>query len=592
MGRAITGAAIVVAATWACAVPALGAGAVPATACDQSRPAVAYGPGDRTAAVPDAGRLVPCRYDTGGRALEPSLDVTADGRVLFQEWQLRPGAPDGAPLRPSVYRSDASLSNWQDVSPPVGPVTSLDPFLTIDHRTGRVFSVNFLADGQTNCATISHSDDDGTSWVSSLAACTGFDGESIGVGPPVSSKPIGYPDLVYYCTGTTPASSQPTTSPICSKSLDGGLTFVPTGTPPWPVVDQSAENDHFGPWAGNPIVGPDGAVYIPKRFAGQPEVAISRNEGLTWTHLQVAHNGSAGETPRMAVDARGDLFYAWAGDDHLPYLAYSRDGGRTWSAPIPLAPPGLREGVLPRPAVGSDGHVFVAYVGSADSPARPPFAEYCNVLLSPCDDANYAHVTWNGYMTDVSDVFAPHPRLQTATVNAPARPLLIGACSADGGCKAELDFIDAKVGPDGTDYAAFVDDCQLQRDYIPVFGQNMGRCGDNEGEGIVGRLVPAAAGVAGGGPAKAGTPGAVCASRRSEVVHVPRRLLGAARWFDVVVAGRVRFRRHDPRRGALVALRGRPRGAVPVVLVIHLRDGSVVRDRRTYHPCRPGPPGR
>ena len=102
---------------------------------------------------------------------------------------------------------------------------------------------------------LSYSDDNGDSWVSSPLACGGFDGESIGTGPPVSSSPVGYPDLVYYCTGTTPASSPPTTTPICSKSLDGGLTFQPTGAPPWPVADEEAQRDTFGPWAGNPVVG-------------------------------------------------------------------------------------------------------------------------------------------------------------------------------------------------------------------------------------------------------------------------------------------------------------------------------------------------
>src|SRR5204863_6292948 len=143
-----------------------------------------------------------------------------------------------------------------------------------DHRTGRIFSVNFIAGGSPTCAMLSYSDDNGDSWISSPAACGGFDGESIGAGPPVTSTTVGYPDLVYYCTGTTPGSSPPTTTPLCSKSLDGGMTFVPTGRLPWPVA---GPDDVFGPWAGNPVVGPDGTLYVPKRFAGQPEIAVSRD---------------------------------------------------------------------------------------------------------------------------------------------------------------------------------------------------------------------------------------------------------------------------------------------------------------------------
>ena len=79
-------------------------------------------------------------------------------------------------------------------------------------------------------------------------------------------------------------------------------------------------------------------------------------------------------------------------------------------------------------------------VGSTDSPGKTPYYDYCNYLLSPCDDGAYAKVTWNGYMTVVDDAFAADPVLQTATVDPASRPLFTGGCSADGACKADLDF--------------------------------------------------------------------------------------------------------------------------------------------------------
>jgi hypothetical protein len=455
--------------------------------CDVTRPAVAYYPGDPTASVP--GRpLLPCRYDTGARALEPSIGFTRDGRVLYQGWELQAGSAGGVPPRPVVKRSDQAYATWQDVSP-LGPTDSLDPFLTVDKRTGRVFSVNWLGNGEPNCATVSHSDDGGDSWVSSPLACSGFDGESIGVGPPVSSATVDYPDLVYYCTGATLGSSPPATSPICSKSLDGGMTFVPTGMPPWPIAGGGGEEDEFGPWAGNPIVGPDGTVYVPKRFEGQPEVALSHDEGLSWSRVQVAANGSSGAATRMAIDDSANLYYAWTDANHMPYLATSQDGGTTWSSPIPLAPPGLREAALPRPAATASGRVLVAFLGSTDSPAEPPYYAFCNELLGECEDGAYADTTWNGYMTFIDDALAARPRLQTATVNPPDQPLFVGGCSADGACKADLDFIDAQFDPSGQPWAAFVDDCALTRDYTPIFGADAGPCSDFLGEGIVGRLV-------------------------------------------------------------------------------------------------------
>jgi hypothetical protein len=468
------------------ALVAAGSASATPAGCDPTRPAIVYKPGGR-GHIPAKKRLIPCRYDTGARALEPSIDVTRDGRLLYQAWELQSGVPGGVPPVPRVLRGDRTLSSWQDVSP-TGPVASLDPFLTVDHRTGRIFSVSFLANGQPTCATISYSDDEGETWTSSPAACGGFDGESIGTGPPVTSPTIGYPDLVYYCTGATLGSSPPATSPICSKSLDGGLTFQPTGEPPWPLADEGAESDKFGPWAGNPVVGSDGTLYIPKRFAGQPEVAISRDEGATWHRVQVAFNGSGGETPRMAIDNSGNIFYTWESDAHMPFLAYSRDEGATWSPPIPLAPRGLREANIPRVAAAGNGRVAVAYIGSTDAPGSAPYYAFCNGLLEDCTDGYYTGVTWNGYITLLPNVFATRIKLVTATVDAPTSPLLFGGCSADGGCKADLDFIGASFGPGGDPYAAFVDDCAVARDFPPVFSKELGTCGDYVGEGIVARL--------------------------------------------------------------------------------------------------------
>jgi hypothetical protein len=236
------------------------------------------------------------------------------------------------------------------------------------------------------------------------------------------------------------------------------------------------------------VVGADGTVYVPKRFAGEPEVAVSHDEGLSWQRVQVAQNGSGGETPRMALDDRGNVFYTWVSAWHLPFLAYSRDDGRTWSAPIALAPPGLREADIPRVAALGNGRVAVAYMGSTDAPGSAPYYAYCDGLLSECTDGRYAGVTWNGYMTLLPNAFASPPKLETATVDPPSAPLFVGGCSADGACKADLDFIDVKFGPGGDPFAAFVDDCAITRDFVPIFSAELERCGDFVGEGVVGRL--------------------------------------------------------------------------------------------------------
>jgi hypothetical protein len=420
--------------------------------------------------------------------MEPSFAFAKDGRILYQGWVLRDAIPGGVPPYPVVMRSDDGVE-WEDVSP-LGPITSLDPVIYADERTGRIFSLNYIGDLIPVGASVSYTDDAGDHWITNPAGGgLGFDGESIGSGPPVTSKPIGFPNLVYYCTGSTLGSGPPLATPICSKSLDGGITFLPTGRLPWPLTEPMDEV--FGPWAGSPVIAPDGSVYLPKRFGGQPEIAISRNEGRTWTHKAIASNGSAGAANRAAVDSAGNVYYTWAGDDHLPYLAYSRDQGETWSAPMMIAPPGVVEAALPRVAVSSSGVVAVVYLGSTNAPGQPPFFPYCNVLLSECDDGAYADVTWNGYIAEIGDAFASDPVVRTATVNDPAVPLFIGGCSADGACMANLDFLDVHFDAQGSPWGAFVDDCQLERGFVPIFTRNTPRCGDNVGEGILGQLVPA-----------------------------------------------------------------------------------------------------
>lgn len=451
--------------------------------CAPERAAIAHRASGAPAQAP---RLMPCRYGTGVRAMEPSFGFAADGRILFQGWHLRDEIAGGVPPYPIVVRSADGGLTWEDVSP-LGPVTSLDPVLHVDEQTGRVFSLNFDGDGQLQGSTLAYSDDAGDSWILSLIGGYGFDGQSIGTGPPVSSVLPVYPNLVYHCTGTTPASAPPLTTPICSKSLDGGLTFIPTGTLPFPIM---GEEDLFAVWAGNPIVARDGTLYVPKRHDGQPQIAISRDEGLTWTQVQVAGNGSSAQATRATLDGEGNLYYTWTADDHLPYVAYSHDQGQTWSAPIKLTTADVTEAALPRIAAFTPGKVAIAYLGSTNAPGKAPYYAYCNVLLSQCEPGAYANVNWNGYLVQIDDLFDSDPLLRTATVNDPAQPLFVGGCSAEGACMANLDFIDVHFDSAGVAWGAYVDDCALARGFMPVFTLDTPRCGDNVGEGILGQLKP------------------------------------------------------------------------------------------------------
>lgn len=411
--------------------------------------------------------------------MEPSLAFAPDGALLFQAWELS-SQPGGLPPRPVLLRHDGA-DTWTDASPgPVPHPTSLDPYLYVDPATGRIFTLDWIAGANPYCSTISHSDDGARTWVTSPLACGGYDGESITAGPPVSSPTIGYPNIVYYCTGASLGTGDPLTTPVCTKSLDGGLTFTPTGG--YPYEDVIGSQDVFPGWPGNPVVDQRGRLFVPKRHLGDPWVAISRDEGLTWARVRVATNGAAGAATRMAVASDGSLAYTWTGADHLPYIARSADGGQTWSTPLMIAPPEVDEAALPRIVAGPDGALAVAYVATENGPGAP-YYDFCNVHLGDCTDGRYEGVAWDGYLATIPA--GVDPVIRTATAGAPGAPLLVGGCSADGGCKAVLDFIDLQFDGAGVPWAAFVDDCAIVRDFVPLFSPGLPRCGDGVGEGVV-----------------------------------------------------------------------------------------------------------
>lgn len=190
-------------------------------------------------------------------------------------------------------------------------------------------------------------------------------------GPASLSTTVDYPNVVYFCAvfvGLGPYSA----GDACSKSLDGGLTWRLTGQPPFLAFDPSQPRGNHdipgfcGGATGHGVVGPDGAVYLPKGYCRQPWLAISHNEGATWTRVQVADNGKpqAGgvfqHDGSVAVDGDGNLYYSWAAADRLPYLSVSRDGGKTWSHPNMVAPRGVTEAWIPNVDVGAPGKVAIS----------------------------------------------------------------------------------------------------------------------------------------------------------------------------------------------------------------------------------------
>lgn len=415
-------------------------------------------------------------YPTGTYAGEPTMGIDKDGTMFYVGVE-----PSDVHFEWPVLRSNDNGKTWKEISPMFGSQrqhakVGLDPMLHVDTDTGRVFTVDLQL---VECHTVSFSDDKGATWTTS-EACGLADHQTVFTGPPTISTTVGYPNVVYDCAIDGGVSNFGTMT-SCLKSLDGGITWARTGSPPY-TNDPSQEGGQFGipgycgGATGHGVVDDEGTIYLPRGFCGQPYLAISKDEGLTWERVQVADNGMPYDEAAqleeheagVAVDARGNTYYTWTGRDRLIYLVTSTDGGKTWSDPMMIGAPGTKETWGPTIAVGTPGRIAVAYIGSTNAPGGK----------SPQGSGEgYADVTWDGYITITKNALANKPLFYSGSINDPSDPLIIGSCDIII-CQHETDFIDVVIGPDGTPWTSMVDGYSKD-------GKNVG----SVGFGIVGGLI-------------------------------------------------------------------------------------------------------
>jgi hypothetical protein len=368
---------------------------------------------------------------------EPTLGFTRNGTVFVASsdgcvtscvGSTETVATVGPGGRAVLASADGGKS-WVDRSPGamgISPhVISLDPYVYVDSTPNgnRIFNIDLTL----ACAELSFSDNNGTSWTTNPIACGEpiNDHQTLFSGPPATSATIGYPKVLYYCFNH-PAVTK------CNKSINGGLTFMTT-------------TDLLGPDCGglngHGVVGREGEVYLPLASCGRPVLAISPDEGNTWRTVDVSDlPADSGGDPSVAIDAEGNLYYLFvSGENRLPYLVASRDGGDTWTKAIMVAPRGVQATNLATLDAGRAGNVAIAYYGTTDTEADV--------------------VTWNGYVSAGVGVLGKSPVFYTSTINDPRNPLKINACGP-GRCGRVLDFIDVEISPKGEPWGAFVDACQ------------------------------------------------------------------------------------------------------------------------------------
>src|ERR1044072_3035906 len=225
-------------------------------------------------------------------------------------------------------------ATWEDVTAPTTSLTTLDPILFTDsdagpNRTNRTFVSQLLGKASATAFT----DNDGASWTISQGSGinSGVDHQTIGGGP-YAKNPAGslkggaiqlpglngkiYPNAIYY-------ASQDVGLAEIARSDNGGLTFG-VAIPMWTLVQCDGLHGHIK-------VAPDGTVYVPnKSCGGKQGVAVSEDNGLSWT-IRTIDGSTAGDTdPSVGIGADGTVYFGYADGDGHARAAVSHDRGATW----------------------------------------------------------------------------------------------------------------------------------------------------------------------------------------------------------------------------------------------------------------------
>lgn len=376
---------------------------------------------------------VPCMTVTGDAIEGATIGVTRGGAIFFASLEQN---ADGvrAIAEPSLLaRSTDQGKSWERIVPGGGPVSphgSLSTWLRVDPRTSRLW----YATPTAPCgATVSWSDDDGTTWSTNRnIGCPAQGGVAMveGPAPPDTPQPQGYPHVAYYCANSQDGDESVL---VCHKSLDGGGSWQSTGSSPDPVPAQEGCRPEQLRTTRGGDVGPDGVLYFPT-FSCDRKVlglAVSRDQGRTWTRSKALDTEIEDlYPPALAIDADGTIYVAWRGARGLPYLTVSRDSGRSWRTPMMIAPPGVdamrRLGIVAR----GRGHILVSYLASTDGGA-----------------------SFDAYMTESRNAADPDPTFWSATANDPATSVLDRGASETFANRIQL--LRGHIADDGTPWAAF-----------------------------------------------------------------------------------------------------------------------------------------
>ncbi|MCA1591193.1 MAG: glycoside hydrolase [Acidobacteria bacterium] len=363
----------------------------------------------------------------GASAGEPSIGINWNsGNVMFQASlkTLRVTFNDSA---------SPATATWVNKSALDTSLVTLDPILFTDSVTGRTFVAQLAG----KAALSAYTDNDGDTSIPTLGfgINSGVDHQTIGAGPYAPGFPATlYPHAVYY-------ASQDIALAETARSDDGGLTFG-AAIPMYTLLQCGGLHGHIK-------VAPDGTVYVPnKSCGGKQGVAVSADNGLTWSVRTVPSSTVGKNDPSVGVGAGNTVYIGYAGADGHARAAVSRDRGVTWTDVQDVgAAFGIQNTVFPAVVAGDDDRAAFAFLGTPTG--------------GDGTGTNTAFTgVWHLYVATTYD----GGRTWTTVDATPNNPVQRGVICTNGttcpsGTRNLLDFMDVTVDLQGRVLVGYADGC-------------------------------------------------------------------------------------------------------------------------------------
>jgi hypothetical protein len=431
----------------------------------------------------------PCITFTGYGSSEQNIQVDDEG-TLFFEPAFRNG--DTGFLR---SRDDGASWEFLPTKREDGkPRGRLEPHSYRDPATGRIFLQSSRVDVRHLSAelgfTQSYTDDGGETWKNSKVDLPAIDMLRYTAGKPITSKPVGYPNIMYAMAPTpisTPvglttelALTGPTDQQVI-RSLDGGDTWTKVGVIP---ITPKANGCPANEWVLLSGITSDsrGHLYVSGRRCTEIGIAISKDEGVTWSFKAIPKTKVI--PFRWILDPVGNPNYVLgepkvdsADNVYMPYvdeagkvrLTISRDHGVTWSNPIVINDPSVTKASFASLDVREPGKIGIGYYGATTGNAA------------------------NAYMAVSDNALSTVPTFVSQVVNDPAKPLYPSGVTAGyiglwiGGDLNE--WIQVRFTPDGDLVAGLGADMCIELTSICRDGWDFqGTADKSRWQGVIGRL--------------------------------------------------------------------------------------------------------